>query len=144
MHSDPNASIPNRDHEHLRLLSIFHYVMAGLVALFGLFPVLYFGFGIALLSGTLEKHDPDARVAGGFLVVLAAVMLVFTLVLGLGLLYAGRSLAQRKNYVFCLVVAGISCLFAPLGTILGVFTLVVLMRDSVAASFGRPVNRPHL
>ena len=29
--------------------------------------------------------------------------------------------------------------FAPLGTVLGVFTLVVLMRDSVAAAFGRPV-----
>jgi hypothetical protein len=31
----------NRDREHLRLLAIFHYVVAGLAALFSFFPLLY-------------------------------------------------------------------------------------------------------
>ena len=32
-----------RDEEHLRILSIFHYVVAGIVALFSLFPVIHRG-----------------------------------------------------------------------------------------------------
>jgi hypothetical protein len=34
-------------------------------------------------------------------------------------------------------VAGLCCLFSPLGTLLGIFTLVVLQRPSVRALFGR-------
>ena len=48
---------------------------------------------------------------------------------------AGRFLATRKHYMFCLVMAAIECLFTPFGTVLGVFTIVVLMRDSVKQSF---------
>ena len=35
------ANEMNQDTEHLRLLAIFHYVVAGLAALFSLFPLLY-------------------------------------------------------------------------------------------------------
>lgn len=33
--------------------------------------------------------------------------------------------------MFCLIMAGIACLFMPFGTVLGVFTIVVLTRESV-------------
>ena len=48
---------------------------------------------------------------------------------------AGRSLALRKRYSFALVIACIECLFVPFGTILGVFTIIVLSRESVKAFF---------
>jgi hypothetical protein len=35
----------NGDEEHLRLLAIFHYVVAGLAALFSIFPLLYTTLG---------------------------------------------------------------------------------------------------
>ena len=35
----------NRDTEHLRLLAIFHYVVAGLAAFFSLFPLIYTTIG---------------------------------------------------------------------------------------------------
>ena len=34
-----------------------------------------------------------------------------------------------------MIVAGLNCVHIPLGTVLGVFTLVVLMRDSVRESY---------
>jgi hypothetical protein len=50
---------------------------------------------------------------------------------------AGRSLARRKRYLFCLIVAGTMCVMCnPLGTVLGVFTIVVLLRPSVKELFG--------
>ena len=33
----------NQNEEHLRLLSIFHYIVAGLAALFSFFPLVYAG-----------------------------------------------------------------------------------------------------
>ncbi len=38
--------------------------------------------------------------------------------------------------MFCLIVAGIECLLMPYGTVLGVFTIMVLMRESVKERFG--------
>ncbi len=48
---------------------------------------------------------------------------------------AGRCLAKRSCYAFCLFIAGAECLFMPLGTALGIFTLVVMTRESVKTSF---------
>ncbi len=53
---------------------------------------------------------------------------------------AGMSLLQNKRWTFCFVMAILLCLNPPLGTILGVFTIVVLNRPSVKELFGR--NEP--
>jgi hypothetical protein len=45
--------------------------------------------------------------------------------------------------MFCLVMASITCMFMPFGTVLGVFTLIVLMRPSVKPLFeGQAANPP--
>ena len=38
-------------------------------------------------------------------------------------------LKRRKARTFCMVVAGLGCILIPYGTLLGVFTLIVLGRD---------------
>jgi hypothetical protein len=50
-------------------------------------------------------------------------------------LISGLCLRARKARTFSLVVAGINCLHIPLGTVLGVFTLIVLLRDSVRETY---------
>jgi hypothetical protein len=44
---------------------------------------------------------------------------------------SGLFIRARKHRTFSLVVSGINCIHIPLGTILGVFTMIVLLRDSV-------------
>jgi hypothetical protein len=39
--------------------------------------------------------------------------------------------------MFCLVTAGLACLFQPVGLVLGVFTFLVLLRPSVKILFER-------
>ena len=51
------------------------------------------------------------------------------------LLVAAARLRRRTSRTFCMVVAGISCLFMPIGTVLGVFTIIVLARPTVKALF---------
>ena len=48
---------------------------------------------------------------------------------------AGRNIARHRSYTYCFVVSCIICLFMPLGTILGVFSIIVLLRDSVKGIF---------
>ena len=62
--------------------------------------------------------------------------------LAVAMAIAGRKLAVRRSYTYCLVVAGIECLFMPFGTVLGVFTIIVLIRPSVKALFEPPGAAP--
>lgn len=130
---------PN-DATHLRLLSICHYVMAGFIGLLSLFPVIYLVLGIGLIAGAMPAQGSLADSVGskgiGWLFVGLAVLFICLGAAWASLLvHAGRCLVQRRRHTLCMVVAAIACTGMPLGTLLGVFTLVVLTRASVRNSF---------
>src|SRR5256884_9325882 len=130
----------NQDREHLRLLAIFHYVVAGLAGLFSFFPLLYPTIGaICIFAGRHGTAKPGEDLPPEFLgwifAVLGSLLFLTGIAMAICILIAGRSLALRKRYSFVLVMACIECLFIPFGTILGVFTIVVLSRESVKALF---------
>ena len=50
--------------------------------------------------------------------------------------HVGRRAVPANPFDFCLVVAGIECLLIPLGTVLGVFTILVLLRPGTKTLFG--------
>ena len=129
----------DQDREHLRLLATFHYVVAAIVGLFSLLPAVHLLIGLGMVSGSLatRRPEPVAAILGWFLVLFAGCFILMGLAFAVCLAVAGQSLAERKRYLFCIVVAAMSCLFAPFGTLLGVFTLVVLSRPSVKALFGQ-------
>jgi hypothetical protein len=130
----------DRDTEQLNLLSIFHYVVAGLAALFSFFPLLYTTVGaifiFAARHGTAKPgEDLPPEFLGWIFAVLGSLLFLTGIAMAICILIAGRSLALRKRYTFVLVMACIECLFIPFGTILGVFTIVVLSRESVRGLF---------
>jgi hypothetical protein len=136
----------NQNAEHLRLLAIFHYVVAGLAALFSFFPLLYTTVGaifiFAARHGTAKPgEDVPPEFLGWIFAVLGSLLFLIGIAMAICILIAGRSLALRKRYLFILVMACIECLFIPFGTILGVFTIVVLSRESVKALFS-PIGTP--
>ena len=58
----------DRDTEHLKLLAIFHYVVAGLAALFSFFPLLYTALGVIfIIAGWHETAKPDEELPPEFL-----------------------------------------------------------------------------
>lgn len=128
----------NDDQQHLDLLSVFHYVVGGLALLFSLFPVLHLFFGIAIVTGQLQEEnngDSVPMVLGWFFIVLALGVMAAGIAYGICTILAGRYLKRRERYTFCLVMAAISCVFFPFGTVLGVFTILVLSRPGVKAIF---------
>ena len=128
----------DQNQEHLRLLSIFHYVLAGLSALVALIPVIHLAIGVAMLAGALKPQPgQDLRVLGMVFVLIAVTFILCGLAFSVLVAAVGRCLARRRKYMFCFVMACIECTLMPLGTILGVFTIIVLSRDAVKRSFGR-------
>ena len=130
----------NQDSEHLRLLSIFHYVVAGVAAFCSFFPLLYtvMGFVFVALSHhppTNPAQQPPPAALGWAFVVLGIFLFLLGVVFAIVLAFAGRSLSRRKHYWFAFIVSCIECLFVPFGTILGVFTIIVLSRESVKTLF---------
>jgi hypothetical protein len=132
---------PPADAEHLRLLSIFHYVLAGLTALFGCLPCIHLALGIALASGAFPidtRGQPPPRWAGFIIIGVALFFILWFWALAVLMLLGGRNLSRRSHHGFCFVIACLECLFMPFGTVLGVFTIIVLMRPSVRLLFGLP------
>jgi hypothetical protein len=128
----------NQDEEHLRLLSIFHYVCAGLAALAASIPIVHLVMGL-LMAFRPEVFGPGNNrppaFMGWFLIAFAGAIILFGWTYAGLLAWAGRCLQRRVHYTFCLVAAGAACLFMPFGTILGVFTILVLVRPSVKTLF---------
>jgi hypothetical protein len=130
----------DRDAEHLRLLSIFHFVIGGFLGLVSCIPLIHLTVGLGLLVAGAASQDaagaPPAVLGLIFVLVASAFILTGWTIAGCTLA-AGRFLKQRRRYTFCFAIACLLCLFMPLGTILGVFSIVVLNRPSVKAMFGR-------
>jgi hypothetical protein len=128
----------SQDEEHLRLLSIFHYVLGGVLGLFSLFPTLHLGVGLFMIlapGGFADHGEPPPAFVGWFFVIGAGIAILLGLTLAVLVLIAGRNLARRRRHLYCTVIAGVMCAFMPLGTILGVFTLITLSKSQVKALF---------
>jgi hypothetical protein len=132
--------VSTKDSEHLNLLSIFHYVVGGIGAFFACFPLIH------VLIGVLMVASPEAMGGknGGapppvFGVVMAGFGMLFVLIgwaAAICTIISGRMIAQRRRRMFSVVTAAVLCVFMPLGTILGIFTIIVLNRDSVRRLYG--------
>jgi hypothetical protein len=138
-------ALVDQDQEHLRLLTIFYYAYAAIIALFACFPLIHLAIGILLLThpGVFGEGKNAPPTFIGYLVTIlaAAFILIGWACAGCSFLVA-RFLGRRKQYLFCQIVSGANCLSVPFGTALGVFTLVVLLRPTVKAMFIEPPPLP--
>jgi hypothetical protein len=140
--------MPTReDYSHLHMLAIAHYVVALFIGLIGCLPVLHVAVGVAALTGQLPNGPgqvpPDVvgmRVVGGMFVLFGGLAILFSWCIALGLFLAGRCLATYTWHTYALVMAAIACAFFPFGTVLGVFTIMVLVRPSVKDLFEMVAN----
>jgi hypothetical protein len=127
------------DEDQLRLLSIAHYVVAGLQALFGLFPVFHLAMGIWMLTSPemhRSKEGFSEAWVGAFFIAFALIWMATAWGLAGLLIVAARSLARRRRRTLCLVTAGLAAVMCmPFGTVLGIFTIIVLMRPGVREAF---------
>ena len=145
-YGDTSASY-DPDQQHLLLLRIFHYVFAGMQCLYGLVLLLqlliFNSMYRTMTSRAFEDLNSGPHPVNitppsppfSVISMLIVVMLLLTGAMIICNLIAAHSLAVRRNHTFCLVISGINCIIFPIGTALGVFTIVVLLRPSVKRLF---------
>ena len=126
------------DNEHLKLLTLFHYISGGLTLAFALFIGAYFFFIYAMIfsSGLQEEISPamnDTFPAALLTVILTFMIIFFILALAFGVaqIVSGRLIELRKMRWFSFTIAIINLLSIPYGTVLGVLTIIVLDRYSI-------------
>lgn len=122
--------------EHLRLLKIGHYVLGGFGIVFACLPLLHFGVGIMLLLGMVPDY-PSPRYAGWMFAIAGGLFFLLGQACAISVIISGRFIAKRKNYLFSIILAGLLCTFAPFGTVLGIFTFIVLHKDPVKRLYGK-------
>ena len=137
----------NSDNEHLNLLAVFYYITAGLSALAACVPGLYVIFGIvAMVFGGVIAQETNGdplptaipMMAGGMFMVFGLILMAIGFAMAYLSYLVGKYLNNRTHRTFCIVMAALFCSSFPFGTILGVFTLIVLCRDSVRDMFDGP------
>ena len=123
------------DAEHLRLLAIFHFVSAAFAFAGVLFASLYFVLIWAVFANpeiwAQSQEGPPPAVVINIFRWFTGFGVVWFVVACVGNLLSGLFLRTRRHRTFSMVIAGITCLHIPLGTLLGVFTFAVLGRESV-------------
>ncbi len=150
---EPNNA---EDAEHLSALSIGHYIMAGLSALSAI-PLVAYAFAGAKLAEQLTNEmaltmgdisgqagvDPLAGAPmemmedlGTLMITMTALGFLLAVVTAIGFFLVGLKLRQRQWWTFCYLSGWGECLLFPFGTLLGVFTIIVLSRPTVKRSFG--------
>lgn len=125
--------------EHVRLVSIGHYVMAGLMGLFSLIPGIHITIGTLALLGKFDVAPPDdefpSALFGGIFVGVGSLLMLIGFILTALVAVAGRKLRQLRSRTYCLVIAAVLCAIFPMGTVLGVFTLLILSKPEAKTLF---------
>ena len=127
-----------QDEEHLRLLSIFHYVVGGILAVFSLLPILHLVVGLMFIFAPermSEGGQPPPAFLGWIFAIAGGGAILMGMTLAILVIVAGRCLARRRRMLYCTVIAAIECIFMPFGTVLGVFTLITLGKEPVKELF---------
>jgi hypothetical protein len=144
----PARQLNLEDESHLQLLSVFHFVMGGLYTLGIGFIALHF---LMMRLFMTMPQTPQASTSVGIPSTppppvmppeIMNIMIVFYIVAGLvvatlatGNVLAGVWLRKRIKHTMTFVVAAINCAFFPFGTVLGVFTIIVLQRPTVKMTY---------
>ena len=125
----------NQEEANLDLLGKLHIVMGVLTALFACIPIIHLVIGIVMLTSGVNGSDQAPRVIAFVFIILASVIILIGWALAILIIMAGVKLKNRSSYNFCMIIAFIECLIVPLGTVLGIFTIVTLSKEPVKELF---------
>lgn len=132
---------PSADDGHVKSIAICHFVWGGLLMLFSSLFIFYIVIGAMMVNGSIPMPatpgapGPPPAALGYMFVCMGVIAILLGWSVGILNIVSGRRILQRRWRVFSLVMGGVNCISFPLGTTLGVFTFIVLLRPSVIARY---------
>ena len=120
---------------NLELLSTFHYVWGGLKLFASLIVLIYVIIGIVMVLAGINVGEFEMQLSGWIFIIFGFFTFLLVVALGVLSLLCGKYLKQRRNRIFCMVMAALACFNAPLGTVLGVFTILEIEKPEIKKIF---------
>lgn len=138
------SELVDRDSEHLKILALLHYAAGGVAAVIGCFPLIHVAIGamVAFMPESMRGTGQNAlpREAGFFFMGIGLAFVLAGWSLAAAHFFTARFLKQKRNYWFCVVVSGFTCLICMFTSgIVGIASLVTLFRPGVRELFEGPV-----
>ena len=136
----------NNARQYLKLLSILHYFYGGLIGFLSLLFLFHFFVGLDIInSPEFFSTEPSGEVMskewGYLFAIFGAIFVIIGQIIAIITISSGRFLRRHKNYSYSFILAFFMCPFVPFGTALGVFTIIVLSRESVKELYGLSSNK---
>ncbi|MBN2362841.1 hypothetical protein JXL83_01780 [candidate division WOR-3 bacterium] len=127
---------------NLKTLSLFHFIMSGFTALVSCFPLIHITIGIILLIAGAhgafdEQSEAPPAMVGVIFIIVGGIVVLVGWTLALLIFLAGKNLRKTTRYHYCLAIACLLCIMVPYGTVLGVFSIIVLTREPVKELFAK-------
>jgi hypothetical protein len=137
MRTNEVVGLTHTDEQNLHLLSIGHYVSAGITAFFGSIPLIHVALGVTMMVGpeSMWGGEPPPPFMGALFAGLGITLVAMFWIWAGAQVVAARCIALRRHRTFVLGVSAFNLLNQPLGTMLGVLTGVLLLRDNVTEAF---------
>lgn len=141
---DPNAFV--REQEHVKILMIFQYIWAGMMVLGALAMFAYAVFFkmiinnpqfIQQMNKNTGPNGPPPQQLFEMMVIFYYIASFICLVAALLNLMSAYWMQKRRNRMFSVVIGALNCIAIPIGTILGIFTIVVLVKENVRRIYER-------
>lgn len=133
------------DSSQLSLLSLFHFIGAGLAALGGCFLGLHYAifhtFFLNPQNWTGRSQPPPPAWFIEIIFWVYIVMGLFFILSFVSNVISAFYIRARKHRIFSIIVASFNCIHVPLGTLLGVFTICILMRESVCKQYEQALGQ---
>jgi|SRR5215831_4975837 len=119
---------------HVKVVAVLFIVFGVLGALLALFSSVIFSALAAIVGST---HDPDASLGVAVLGLTGATLTIVLLVLSIPNIVCGWGLLRLRPWsrILGIVLAAISLIRVPFGTIFGIYALVILFNKETEALF---------
>lgn len=112
--------------KYLKFVSILNYVFGALLLPFHIYIFSKAVVEPASISGYYFFDSPF-----WFILIFPVLRFIFASIVSICILISGYCILKRKNYIFSIVIASVSCVFVEYGIFLGIVTLIVMSQQEV-------------
>jgi hypothetical protein len=127
---------------YLKILSCFHYLIAIIAVLTYSAPISFLIMSISIIYKAIFNGISDAIIPNEAYISMGIVLfLISANIILLGVTFSicigisGYYLDQKRHYKYCLIISIITCIFIPVGTILGIITLFSIRNKNIRILF---------
>jgi uncharacterized membrane protein (DUF2068 family) len=119
--------------DQIKLLGILNIIWGSISLLFAIGALMFMSAIAAIISG--NATDVDTARAAPFMALIGLVGAIILACIGLPAVIGGWGLLKFKSWsrIFMIVISALHLPSIPFGTALGVFGLIVLLRDEARA-----------